>query len=121
MPQTPFWTSDSPNLVIHGDNLSVISELPDESFQLIYLDPPFNTGKVQRRQSLTTVRSENGTRVGYKGQTYETVRGEVTSYDDSFEDFWEFLEPRLEQAWRLLKPSGTLYSVSYTHLRAHET
>lgn len=109
MPHEPIWTPTSPNTVIQGDNLNVLRELPDESFQLIYIDPPFNTGKVQKRQSLKTVRSQEGTRVGYKGQTYETIRGKITSYDDSFEDFWEFLEPRLEEAWRLLKPSGTLY------------
>ncbi|GAA1045899.1 DNA-methyltransferase [Rothia amarae] len=109
MPHEPIWTPTSPNTVIQGDNLNVLRELPDESFQLIYIDPPFNTGKVQKRQSLKTVRSQEGTRVGYKGQTYETIRGKITSYDDSFEDFWEFLEPRLEEAWRLLKSSGTLY------------
>ncbi|QNV39145.1 site-specific DNA-methyltransferase [Rothia amarae] len=109
MPHEPIWTPTSPNTVIQGDNLNVLRELPDESFQLIYIDPPFNTGKVQKRQSLKTVRSQEGTRVGYKGQTYETIRGKITSYDDSFEDFWEFLEPRLEEAWRLLNSSGTLY------------
>lgn len=109
MPHEPIWTPNSPNTVVQGDNLSVLRELPDDSFQLIYIDPPFNTGKVQKRQSLKTVRSEEGSRIGYKGQTYETIRGKITSYDDSFEDFWEFLEPRLEEAWRLLKPSGTLY------------
>lgn len=109
MPQRPLWNPDSPHLVVQGDNLTALSRLPDESFQLIYIDPPFNTGKVQRRQSLKTVRSAEGNRVGYKGQTYETVKGQVTSYSDSFDDFWEFLEPRLVHAWRLLKPTGTLY------------
>lgn len=96
-------------MVVHGDNLAVLKNLPDESFQLIYIDPPFNTGKVQRRQSIKTVRTEGGSRVGYKGHTYETIKGDVYGYNDSFEDYWEFLEPRLIQAWRLLKPSGTLY------------
>lgn len=83
--------------------------LPDKSFQLIYIDPPFNTGKRQSRQSLKTQRSSTGTRVGFQGHTYEAVKGKVYGYNDSFEDYWEFLEPRLEEAWRLLKPSGTLY------------
>ena len=103
------WSPDGPNLVIEGDNLPTIQALPSEAFQLIYIDPPFNTGKQQKRQSLKTVRSEKGTRVGFKGQTYETVRGKVTAYNDDFEDYWAFLEPRLEEAWRLLKPNGTLY------------
>lgn len=98
--------------MVAGDNLPVLELLPDESFQLIYIDPPFNTGKVQSRQSLKTVRTDvpvAGSRVGFQGQTYETVRGKVTAYNDSFSDYWGFLEPRLEQAWRLLAPTGTLY------------
>ena len=106
------WNSTGSNLVVAGDNLPVLELLPDESFQLIYIDPPFNTGKVQSRQSLKTVRTDvpvAGSRVGFQGQTYETVRGKVTAYNDSFSDYWGFLEPRLEQAWRLLAPTGTLY------------
>lgn len=98
--------------MVTGDNLPVLQGLPDASFQLIYIDPPFNTGKVQSRQSLKTVRTDapvTGSRVGFQGQTYETVRGKVTAYNDSFSDYWGFLEPRLEEAWRLLTPSGTLY------------
>lgn len=106
------WNAEGPNLVVAGDNLPVLRGLPDQSFQLIYIDPPFNTGKVQSRQSLKTVRTDapvTGSRVGFQGQTYETVRGKVTAYNDSFSDYWGFLEPRLEEAWRLLTPSGTLY------------
>lgn len=106
------WNAEGPNLVVAGDNLPVLRGLPDQSFQLIYIDPPFNTGKVQSRQSLKTVRTDapvTGSRVGFQGKTYETVRGQVTSYNDSFTDYWGLLEPRLEEAWRLLAPSGTLY------------
>jgi site-specific DNA-methyltransferase (adenine-specific) len=108
-PLTPPWTPDSDNLVILGDNLAIAAELPDASFRLIYLDPPFNTGRRQRRQALTTKRAEGGSRVGFKGQTYDTVKGTLYSYDDEFADYWEFLEPRLEEAWRLLDDRGTLY------------
>jgi site-specific DNA-methyltransferase (adenine-specific) len=97
------------SLVVKGDNLVLTKALPDESIDLIYIDPPFNTGKVQTRQIMKNVRSETGTRVGFKGQTYETIKGIAFGYNDSFEDYWDFLEPRLEEAWRLLKPSGTLY------------
>lgn len=103
------WKPDGPNLVIQGDNLPVVRELPDETFQLIYLDPPFNTGKVQSRQTLRTVRAGGGSRVGFQGHSYDTVRGKVTAYNDDFSDYWGFLEPRLEQAWRVLSPTGTLY------------
>jgi site-specific DNA-methyltransferase (adenine-specific) len=103
------WTPGGPNLVIHGDNLPVIAALPDESFRLIYLDPPFNTGRTQTRRSITTVQSESGGRVGFKGRSYETIKGILSQYDDSFADYWAFLEPRLYEAWRLLDDRGTLY------------
>lgn len=97
------------NLLIHGDNLKFLAKLPDESVQLIYIDPPFNTGRVQKRGDQVTKRSESGNRVGFKGQRYETIKTTVLSYDDEFADYWSFLEPRLEQAWRLLCETGTLY------------
>ena len=103
------WQPDGPNLVVSGDNLAVIQALPDASFRLIYIDPPFNTGRTQSRQAVTTVRNVEGTRTGFKGQTYDTIKGLLYSYDDAFADYWEFLEPRLEEAWRLLDDTGTLY------------
>ncbi|EPR77463.1 DNA modification methyltransferase [Leifsonia rubra CMS 76R] len=103
------WNPDGPDLVVHGDNLRVIGALPDESFRLIYIDPPFNTGRTQSRQALATTRSADGTRIGFGGNTYETVKGALYSYDDRFADYWEFLEPRLLEAWRLLDDRGTLY------------
>ena len=103
------WTPNGPDLVVHGDNLPIISALPDESFRLIYIDPPFNTGRTQRRQALTTQRSAEGTRVGFGGNSYDTIKGILYSYDDTFADYWEFLEPRLQEAWRLLDDRGTLY------------
>lgn len=103
------WTPDGPNLVLHGDNLTLTATLPDESFRLIYLDPPFNTGRTQSRRSITTTRSATGTRIGFQGQSYETVKGALSQYDDRFADYWAFLEPRLNEAWRLLDERGTLY------------
>jgi site-specific DNA-methyltransferase (adenine-specific) len=103
------WTRDGANLVIEGDNLTAVAGLPDESFRLIYLDPPFNTGRTQLRHNSTMKRSDTGSRTGFKGQTYDAVKGLLYSYDDVFADYWEFLEPRLEQAWRLLDDRGTLY------------
>ena len=102
-------TSHLPNRVIFGDNLPVLKSLDDASVQLIYIDPPFNTGRTQTRGSSTTKRTETGGRVGFKGLRYETIRETVLSYDDEFADYWAFLEPRLEEAWRLLNQTGTLY------------
>lgn len=97
------------NRLYFADNLGILKTLPTESVQLIYIDPPFNTGRTQSRGSTTTKRTEDGNRVGFKGKRYEIVRETVLSYDDEFEDFWSFLEPRLEEAWRLLNETGTLY------------
>jgi site-specific DNA-methyltransferase (adenine-specific) len=95
--------------VIQGDNLAVLQSIADASIQLIYVDPPFNTGRVQSRGSSTTTRTETGNRIGFKGQRYEIVKETVLSYDDEFKDYWSFLEPRLEEAWRILNETGTLY------------
>ncbi|MDM4762263.1 site-specific DNA-methyltransferase [Galbitalea sp. SE-J8] len=107
------WTPDSPDLVIEGDNLAATATLPDGAFQLVYLDPPFNTGRPQRRQTITTTRTTDaagpGSRVGFKGLAYESVKGALYRYDDEFADYWDFLEPRLAEAWRLLAGTGTLY------------
>ena len=97
------------NYLYQGDNLGVLKSIPDSSIQLIYIDPPFNTGRSQQRSKTTTRRSESGNRIGFKGQRYETVKDTVLSYDDQFANYWDFLEPRLEQAFRVLKPTGTFY------------
>jgi site-specific DNA-methyltransferase (adenine-specific) len=104
------WAAAAPDAaIVHGDNLAVTATLPDASVRLIYLDPPFNTGRTQRLQTISTTRSADGTRTGFKGHSYETVKGALARYDDTFEDYWAFLEPRLTEAWRLLDEQGTLY------------
>ncbi|GGR27124.1 DNA-methyltransferase [Agromyces mediolanus] len=122
-----------PNRVIHADNLDVLPTLPDGRFTMIYLDPPFNTGRPQERRTTSHVRIVEpepepepepdeasdrpepeprpapATVRGFAGQRYERVRGDLLRYDDRFEDYWAFLEPRLLEAWRLLADDGTLY------------
>ena len=95
--------------IVQGDNLDLLRAIPDETFQVVYLDPPFNTGRRQERQSMKTVRAKGGARTGFGGASYETVKGNLYGYDDAFEDYWEFLEPRLVEAHRVLTESGTLY------------
>jgi site-specific DNA-methyltransferase (adenine-specific) len=97
------------NKLIFGDNFSHLNSIADGSVQLVYIDPPFNTGRKQVRGTTATKRIETGGRVGFKGQHYEIIRETVLSYDDEFADYWSFLEPRLEQAWRVLHETGTLY------------
>ena len=97
------------NTVYLGDNLPILKTIPHASVKLIYIDPPFNTGRKQQRSKITTKKSNSGDRIGFKGERYETVKSTILSYDDQFANYWEFLEPRLEEAFRVLKQSGTLY------------
>jgi len=97
------------NYIYLGDNLSVLRGMPDESVDLIYIDPPFNTGKVQARKRLKTVRDENGDRVGFGENSYRTEVLSEQAYRDSFNDYEAFLLPRMREAYRLLKPSGSFY------------
>ena len=99
----------SDDLVLLGDNLELLSELDDGLFQLAYLDPPFNTGSVQRRTTLATVADRNGDRKGFKGRRYATRLLAESSYRDRFDDYLGFLEPRLREVRRVLSESGTLY------------
>jgi site-specific DNA-methyltransferase (adenine-specific) len=97
--------------VILGDNLKVLPRFADGSFQLVYIDPPFNTGKPQTRRTLamTETAGGGGDRVGFAGRRYATRLLAESSYRDAFEDYLAFLEPRLREARRLLADSGTLY------------
>ncbi len=95
--------------VIHADNMAVLPTLPEESFQLVYIDPPFNTGRTQTRTRLKTVRDENGDRVGFGGKKYRTEALATAAYADTFDDFIGYMEESLRQAHRLLKDTGTLY------------
>lgn len=92
-----------------GDNLPIISEFESESFDLIYIDPPFNTGHAQSRTRTVMARDEEGDRMGFQGQRYRTKVVGEHSYQDSFDDYMQFLLPRLQQAHRLLKPTGSLF------------
>ncbi|HTN59495.1 MAG TPA: site-specific DNA-methyltransferase [Protaetiibacter sp.] len=103
------WDAASTDTIVLGDNLEVARALPAESFRLIYLDPPFNTGRTQRHRAVDTIRDPQGDRTGYGGERYRTVVRTLYGYDDRFEDYWAFLEPRLAEAWRLLDARGTLY------------
>ena len=96
--------------VILADNLDVLTSLPDEEVDLIYVDPPFNTGRTQARRSIRTVRDEaGGDRVGFQGNRYRTVEVGSSAYADSFDDYTSFLEPRFREARRLLKPNGSFF------------
>ena len=93
----------------HGDNLDVLARLGDASFDLIYIDPPFNTGRAQVRTSWKSTRVSEGGRVAFNGERYTQVRVGSRSFADDFDDYLGFLEPRLAEARRLLSPTGSLF------------
>jgi len=95
--------------IVLGDNLEVMQSLPDGAFRMIYLDPPFNTGRARTARRLRTVAASDGDRTGFGGRRYRSELLERSSYRDHFDDYLGFLEPRLCEARRLLDPEGTLY------------
>jgi site-specific DNA-methyltransferase (adenine-specific) len=97
------------DLLLHGDNLELLPLFADGSFQLAYLDPPFNTGKTQRRRTFATAAAPDGDRSGFGGRRYRSRLLAESSYPDAFDDYLGFLEPRLREARRLLDETGTLY------------
>ncbi len=98
------------SLILEGDNAALLPELPTEAFDLIYIDPPFNTGARQTTRRLQTVRDEEGDRTGFGGRRYRSqITSAELSYEDSYSDYLSFLRPRVQQAHRLLASHGTLY------------
>ncbi|MGQ9896613.1 MAG: DNA-methyltransferase [Acidobacteriota bacterium] len=95
--------------VYFAENLEVLRALPSASVDLIYIDPPFNTGKVQQRTQLKTTRSAEGDRVGFQGRRYASIVLGKKSFGDLFDDYLTFLEPRLTEAHRVLAPHGSFY------------
>ena len=111
MPSDRIAAADYPRTdeILFGDNLDLLPRFADGTFQLIYIDPPFNTGKAQTRKTLQTVPDESGDRTGFMGRRYKTSLLAESSYLDEFDDYLAFLEPRLHEAHRLLAESGTFY------------
>jgi site-specific DNA-methyltransferase (adenine-specific) len=107
------------NRLLHGDSLSLLTALPSSFARLIYIDPPFNTGKPQRRTRIRAVAHADGDRTGFGGKRYLTVPERENGravYDDSFSDYLAFLMPRVEASLRCLAPDGSLF----VHLDARE-
>jgi len=82
-----------PNRLFWGDNLHVMRQLPSESIDLIYIDPPF-----------------------FSGRNYNVIFGDQNELR-SFSDIWEggmpgyliWLNARLYEMKRLLKKTGSVY------------
>ena len=113
---------DRLNRIVQGDNLEVLRGMESGSVALVYIDPPFNTGRRQTRLQMKTVRDPAGDRVGFGGHRYRTEllqsaagpaceagSAKTAGYDDRFDDFPGFLRPRLLEAYRVLTPTGSLF------------
>lgn len=101
---------DNVRTVIYADNLEGLAALPAESAALVYVDPPFNTGRTQSRTTIRTVRDEaDGDRTGFQGKRYRTIKLGSSGYSDTFDDYLGFLEPRFREAHRILKPDGSFF------------
>lgn len=109
-------------LEIHlGDNLPILEGLADASFELIYIDPPFNTGRTRKHTAVRTSRARGtdpGDRTGFGGRRYSTTALATRAFDDAFDDYLAFLEPRLVELARVLKPNGSLF-VHLDYREAH--
>jgi site-specific DNA-methyltransferase (adenine-specific) len=109
MAANPILTDNVSGQIHLGDNLDLLKTLPDQSCRLIYIDPPFNTQKVQKRDRISVTRDENGERGGFGGARYSVIRSESPTYVDTFDDFIGFITPRLREAYRLLTDDGSLF------------
>ena len=97
------------NRIYFAENLAVLQSIEDSSIDLIYIDPPFNMGRTQNRTRNKAVRSESGDRVGFQGNRYRTIELGTSSFNDTFDDYLAFLEPRLRESYRVLAVHGSLY------------
>lgn len=100
--------------IVQGDNLEVLRTLDDQSINLVYIDPPFNTGREQRHTAVRTERVEDteagdGDRTGFGGRRYRTTELGSQAFEDAFDDFLGFLEPRLIECHRVLAEDGSLF------------
>ena len=103
--------------IYQADNLAVLKRFASERFRLIYIDPPFNTGKRQTRLTLKTQQNPKGDRVGYQGKRYHTTTVGQTSYEDSDDNYISSLMLRVDEAYRVLRPDGSFF----LHLDYRET
>ncbi len=96
--------------IVFCDNLPYLRVMPSETIDLIYIDPPFNTGKRQRRKHIEVEQDpENGDRTGFNNKRYRTLVVSETGFKDDFNEYQDFLRSRLKHAYRVLKRSGSLF------------
>lgn len=95
--------------IIAAESLEALKAMPAESVALVYVDPPFNTGKEQRLTQIRAVADPEGDRIGFGGRRYRTTSRQTMSFDDQYDDYLAFLEPRIREAQRVLEPTGSIF------------
>ena len=105
-----FATNLRSGMIVFDDNLTYLeNEASHKTFSLIYIDPPFNTGRRQARTQIRTFADANGDRTGFQGKRYRTERVGTTGFEDRFESYIDFLRPRIEAAERALTANGSMF------------
>jgi len=105
--------------VILGDNAKILPTLPARFARLVYIDPPFNTRRLQKRDRIRVRPSDaQGVlgRRGFGGRRYTTEAIASSSYADDFEDYVAFLIPRIESALLCMTQDASLF----VHLDSRE-
>ncbi len=92
-----------------GDALEVLPTLPAGFARLVYIDPPFNTGRAQRRKRVKVTSRAGGSRKGFGGKAYAVTEVTSASYPDSFPDYVPWLLERVEVGLRCATPDASLF------------
>lgn len=102
------------NTLVAGDCFDLMAGLPDACLDLIYVDPPFGTGKTRKGDLLTV---GPGGRIRDKDPDKDPEKTYIFSdrWTGGISEYLQWLEPRLEEMARILKPTGSLM----VHLDGH--
>jgi DNA modification methylase len=92
------------NKIICGDNLEMLREIPSESVDLCYIDPPFFTS---RNYEVIWNDGEELRQFGDRWVTENKDGSGRASKDINV--YLEFMEPRIREIYRVLKPTGSYY------------
>jgi site-specific DNA-methyltransferase (adenine-specific) len=103
--------------IVLGECSKVLPALPRAFARLLYIDPPFNTGRVQKRDRIRVRRDGAAARKGFGGATFAVERvDDARSFDDAFDDFTDFLIPRVQAALPCLTDDASIF----VHLDSRE-
>ena len=110
--------------IFTGDNLDVLRNLNSACIDLIYLDPPFNTGKQWQAPldsdaagavfddvwTLDDVKAEWANQIEASDPAvWAVVTAAGRAYGESMQAYLSFMCVRLFELYRILKPTGSLY------------